>query len=88
MNYVTTNIRIPEEDYLRLKEEVAKRRKSFSAVVREKIEVKKKACSEAEVKQFMKEVDKIAKENARYTKGFNSVAALREIRYKRANGNN
>lgn len=37
MNYVTTNIRLPEDDYLRLKEEAAKKRKSFSAIVREKV---------------------------------------------------
>lgn len=36
-NYVTTNIRLPEEDYLKLKEEAAKRRTSLSAVIREKV---------------------------------------------------
>ncbi|MBI2196837.1 ribbon-helix-helix protein, CopG family [Candidatus Daviesbacteria bacterium] len=36
-NYVVTNIRLPEEDYLRLKEEAAKKRKSLSAVIREKV---------------------------------------------------
>lgn len=41
MNYITTNIRIPEEDYFRLKEEAAKKRKSLSAVIREKVGVKK-----------------------------------------------
>ena len=41
MNYVTTNIRIPEEDYLRLKEEAAKKRTSLSAMIREKVAVKK-----------------------------------------------
>lgn len=45
MNYVTTNIRIPEEDYLRLKEEAAKKRTSLSAVVREKIGSRKKISS-------------------------------------------
>lgn len=40
-SFVVTNIRLPEEDYLRLKEEAAKKRKSLSAVVREKITKKK-----------------------------------------------
>lgn len=40
-NYIVTNIRFPEEDYFRLKEEAAKRRTSLSAVVREKVGVKK-----------------------------------------------
>lgn len=42
-SYITTNIRLLEEDYLRLKEEAARSRKSFSAIIREKIGVKKKA---------------------------------------------
>lgn len=41
-NFVTTNIRIPEEDYLRLKEEAAIRRTSLSAIIRDKIGKKKK----------------------------------------------
>ena len=46
MNYVTTNIRLLEEDYLRLKAEAAKKRKSLSAVIREKIGAKKKPSRE------------------------------------------
>jgi len=42
-NFVTTNIRISEEDYLRLKEEAAKKRTSLSAIIREKIGEKKPA---------------------------------------------
>ncbi len=44
-NYVVTNIRLPEEDYLRLKEEAFKKRKSFSAIIREKVGSKKKISS-------------------------------------------
>ena len=40
-NYVVTNIRLPEEDYLRLKEEAAKKRTSLSAVIRERVSKKK-----------------------------------------------
>ena len=81
MNYVTTNIRISEEDYLRLKAEAAKKRKSFSAVVREKVRPKEKKHSKAEVERIMAETEKLAKEISKYTKGFDSVKALREIRY-------
>ena len=81
MNYVTTNIRISEEDYLRLKAEAAKKRKSFSAVVREKVRPKEKKRSKAEVEKIMAETEKLAKEISRYIKGFDSVKALREIRY-------
>lgn len=40
-NYVVTNIRLLEEDYLRLKEEALKKRKSLSAVIRDKVGKKK-----------------------------------------------
>ena len=81
VNYVTTNIRISEEDYLRLKAEAAKSRKSFSGVIREKIKSKQKAKTKAEVQKIMAETEKLAKEIGKYTKGFDSVKALREIRY-------
>lgn len=38
MNYVTTNIRIAEQDYLSLKMEAAKTRKSLSQLIREKLQ--------------------------------------------------
>lgn len=54
-NYITTNIRIPEEDYLRLKEEAAKKRISLSAVIREKVGKKKKSAkSYAEILSSLK----------------------------------
>ena len=82
MNYVTTNIRIPEEDYLKLKEEAARERKSFSAIVREKIKTENKARSKKEIEKLLAETKKVAKENAKYLKGWDSVKALREIRYE------
>lgn len=83
MNYITTNIRISEEDYLKLKAEAAKNRKSFSAIIREKIGNAEKINSEAEAKSLLEELDEVAKENAKYTKSFDSVKALREIRYQK-----
>lgn len=80
MNYVTTNIRIPEDDYMRLKTEAAKRRKSLSELIRERIRLKKNKKVSAEA--LIKKIRKHAQENARYVpKGFDSVKALREIRY-------
>lgn len=81
MAYVTTNIRFEEEDYLRLKTEAAKRRMSLSAIVREKIKNKTQKTSKAKGSKLMEEIRKIAKENAKVTVGFDSVKALREIRY-------
>lgn len=51
-NYVVTNIRLPEEDYLRLKAEAAVTRKSLSAVIRERVGAKK-ISKEAYIKKLL-----------------------------------
>lgn len=78
MNYVTTNIRIPEEDYFRLKMEAARKRKSLARVIREKIQKKKVKKLSPEI--LMARIRRHAAENAKYLKGFDSLKALREIR--------
>lgn len=80
MNYVTTNIRIAEDDYLRLKAEAAKKRKSLASVIRKKIGVKERNRSKAEVEKFMQEVRRLARENAKYLKGIDGVKIIREMR--------
>lgn len=52
-NFVTTNIRLPEDDYLRLKDEAARKRTSLSAVIREKVGVKKKLSRKEWAKQLL-----------------------------------
>lgn len=78
-NYVTTNIRIPEEDYLRLKEEAAKRRKSLAAVIRDRIGGEKPLVKSSE--DLLKKIRKHAAQNARYLEGVDIVKVLREMRY-------
>ena len=86
MNWISTNIRFPEDQYRKLKLKALKERKSLAKIVREAtsnvvfVEQKPKKRIK-NVEKFMKEIEKIAKENAKYTKGFDSVKALREIRY-------
>ena len=80
MNYVTTNIRIPEDDYLRLKSEAAQKRTSFSAIIREKVTEKPKKRSTAEIKKILSDLETLAKKNAQKLKYFDSVAAIREMR--------
>lgn len=80
MNYVTTNIRISEEDYLRLKDEAARTRKSLSAVVRSKISTKKRVRSKTEVEKILAKTRRLARENAKYLKGSDGVAIIREMR--------
>ncbi len=81
MNYVTTNIRIPEADYLRLKAVAAKKRTSLSAVIREKIKADSPKRTPEEVAAMMNDLDNLARKNSKKLKGWNSLKALREIRY-------
>ena len=81
-NFITTNIRIPEEDYLRLKEEAAKDRKSLSAVIRKKITIQKQKRSEREIESLYERRHKIAENLNKKIKDFDIVAALREMRYE------
>ncbi|OGE26227.1 hypothetical protein A3C26_02765 [Candidatus Daviesbacteria bacterium RIFCSPHIGHO2_02_FULL_39_12] len=79
MNFITTNIRLPEDEYLKLKAEAANKRKSLAAVIRDKITTDKDL-SQTEIENIMADLDRIAKRNSKKLKGWNSLQALREIR--------
>lgn len=80
-NFITTNIRIPEEDYLALKNEAARTRTSLSGVIRKKIMIQKQKRSESEIKKIYQMRRKIAENLNKKIKDFDIVKALREIRY-------
>lgn len=77
MNYVTTNIRLPEEDYLQLKEEAFRKKRSLAALIREKVTSRKKAKAP---EKLMQEIKKHAKENAKYLKGTSGTKIIRGMR--------
>lgn len=79
MNWITTNIRFSEEDYMRLKIEAAQRRKSVAAIVREKVKSNEPKINKGN--DVLKELDLFAKRNAKILKGINFTEALREMRY-------
>lgn len=81
MNYVTTNIRISEEDYLRLKAEAAKKRKSLSAVIRGKV-THQSNHSKVNADKLWEKRSKVAARLGRKLKDFDIVKALREMRYE------
>ncbi len=81
MNFVTTNIRLPEEEYLKLKSEAAQKRKSLAAIIRQKLTSEKPILTKTKVQRMMKDLDRIAERNGKILKGWDSVKALREIRY-------
>lgn len=78
MNYITTNIRIPEEEYLGLKAEAAQKRKSLASIIREKIRSKKTKKRSPE--QLMRDIRKLAADNAKYLKNVDGVKIIREMR--------
>lgn len=80
MNFVTTNIRFYEEDYLRLKTEAAKARVSLSEIVRQKI--RKKQNTGNNKKALLRKLNALAKHNSKYMKNIDSVAIIRQIRYQ------
>ena len=82
MNYVTTNIRLAEEDYLRLKQEALLKRISLAEFFRVKLKPYQHKRSEAEIDAIMKDLDSLAKRNGKKLKGWNSLKALREMRYE------
>lgn len=81
MNWVTTNIRFPEDLYMTLKAEAASRRMSVAAVIRQRLTDKKKR-TPAQVARIMRQVDKLAEQNARES-GVDSLSdALIQMRYE------
>lgn len=81
MNWITTNIRFPEDLYMELKAEAARTRKSVAAVIRQRLTDKKKR-SPAEVARIMRGIKKIAGENARQNPGISFSDKLIEMRYE------
>ena len=79
MNWITTNIRLPEDLYMELRMDAARRRKSVAAVVREKLAGKKKGTSK---KEFWKRAEKFAEEMSRTNPGVNFSSGLIETRYE------
>ena len=79
-NFVTTNIRLLEEDYLRLKEDAAKKRTSLSAVIRDKISTGK--LNDKSPNKILKRIRKHVASNVKDLEGVDIVKTLRQMRYQ------
>ncbi len=66
---------------MEIKMEAARKRKSISALVRDKFS-KKKIKKKRNVEAIMKELDKLAKETARQNPGISFTQKLIEMRYE------
>ena len=80
MNWMTTNIRLPEDLYLELRMDAARSRKSIAAVMRGRL-VKKRSKSAGKAR-LMRDLDKFAKEMARKHPGLSLSRKLIEMRYE------
>ena len=78
MNWITTNLRLPEDLYMDLKMKAAKERKSVAAVIREKLIDNNQKDQSDLLGRLKKLGEKIAKEN----KGLNLTKGLIEMRYE------
>lgn len=81
MNWITTNLRLPEDIYMDLKMKAAKERKSLAVVIREKLGVKK-ANTANNVKKILKSMRELGREIAKENKGLNLTKGLIEMRYE------
>ena len=80
MNWITTNLRLPEDIYMELKMKAARERKSIAAVIREKLQAEENSgkSSISLLDKMQKLGETIAKENP----GLNLTKGLIEMRYE------
>ncbi|OGH19094.1 MAG: hypothetical protein A2868_00230 [Candidatus Levybacteria bacterium RIFCSPHIGHO2_01_FULL_40_15b] len=81
MNWITTNLRLPEDLYMELKLKAARERRSVAAVIREKLSEEKKT-NNTKVKRLLAMQQKISKKIAKENPGINFAEGLIKMRYE------
>lgn len=81
MNWITTNLRLPEYLYMDLKMKAVRERKSLALVIREKLGIKKDFTAE-NAKKILARMQKLGEEIAKENKGINFTKGLIEMRYE------
>lgn len=81
MNWITTNIRLPEDLYLELKMESTKQRKSMAQIARERLAGKKFTSKQSKSK-YWENLEKFAKVMAKSNPGAKLSRSLIEMRYE------
>lgn len=78
MNWITTNIRLPEDLYMEFKMHAARERKSVAQVIRERLskEHNRKA------NDILKRMDELGRKMAKQNKKLNLTKALIDMRYE------
>jgi len=81
MNWITTNIRLPEDLYMDLKMKAARERKSVASVIRAQLLIKegKKAKKN---KDLLRRLEVFREKMARKNRGINLTQAVIDARYE------
>ncbi|MBI2009851.1 MAG: hypothetical protein HYS86_01600 [Candidatus Chisholmbacteria bacterium] len=82
MKWVTTNIRFPEDLYVELKLEAARRRTSLASIIRQKVGPQKISTEKTQVKKIMHQLEKLAQENSRQNPRISFSQKLIAMRYE------
>jgi plasmid stability protein len=81
MNWITTNLRLPEDLYMELKMKAARERKSIAAVVREKLSGEKTLTDE-KAKRLLQKMNSLREKIAKEHKELNLTKAVIDARYE------
>lgn len=81
MNWITTNLRLPEDLYMEFKMKAARERKSVAAVIREKLSEEKKG-DEKKRKDLLQRMEKLAQRIAKKSPGLNFTEGIIKMRYE------
>jgi hypothetical protein len=81
MNWITTNIRLPEDMYMELKMSAARERKSVVAIIREKLGGDKNIANE-ERRSLVQKMEKFSRRIAQKSPRLNLTQTVIDHRYK------
>ncbi len=81
MNWITTNIRLPEDLYMDLKIRAARERKSVAGVIREELLIKERKTTKKK-KSILKRLEVFRERMAGKNKGINLTQAVIDARYE------
>lgn len=81
MNWITTNIRLPEDLYMDLKMKAARERKSVAAVIRAQLLIKEENKAKKN-KDLLRRLEAFREKMAGKNKGINLTQAVIDARYE------
>ncbi len=82
MNWITTNLRLPEDMYMELKMKAAKERKSVAAIIREKLSDSDEKAIRKDGKALIQRMEKFSKKMAAKNPHLNLTQAVIDARYQ------